>query len=239
MASPVQICNLALSLLGDSGTVASIDPPDGTAPAEMCANMYPIAVNAVLQMHRWTFATRRRTAAPLTNVDPDGWRGVFAVPSDALRVFEVHPRRRRMPIFYDSSSGYIEQYVGNVNLGRSPWLARYSPRLIIDTAIRDHYAFEIGSTPDRRVLYTDVREPVIEYVSSETQPSVFSPDFVTALAWYLAYLLAGQRIKAREGAQIALNARKMFDQAFLVAVDRDSTQRSFHRPNVPTWIAVR
>ena len=43
MASAVEICNLALSFLGDSGGVATINPPDGTTVSKMCAIFSPIA----------------------------------------------------------------------------------------------------------------------------------------------------------------------------------------------------
>ena len=51
MASVVDICNQALSHLGDSATVASIDPPEGSAQAEHCARFYPAALAALLEMH--------------------------------------------------------------------------------------------------------------------------------------------------------------------------------------------
>ena len=59
MASDVEICNLALSHLGDTATVASIDPPEGSAQAEHCARFYPIARDALLEKHDWSWATRR------------------------------------------------------------------------------------------------------------------------------------------------------------------------------------
>lgn len=51
MASEVDICNLALARLGDNATVASIDPPEGSAQAEHCARFYAIARDSLLEMH--------------------------------------------------------------------------------------------------------------------------------------------------------------------------------------------
>ena len=59
MASEVDICNLALSHLGDTATIASLDPPEGSAQAEHCARFYPIARDSLLEMHAWGFATSR------------------------------------------------------------------------------------------------------------------------------------------------------------------------------------
>lgn len=90
MASEVEICNLALSHLGDSATVASIDPPEGSAQAEHCARFYPIARNTLLEMHDWGFATLRVTLAELSNTFPQ-WRHAYLKPAEALRVFAVLP----------------------------------------------------------------------------------------------------------------------------------------------------
>ena len=65
MASVVAICNTALSHIGDSANVTSIDPPDGSAQAGYCATFYPIALSAILEMASWGFATARSTLAAL------------------------------------------------------------------------------------------------------------------------------------------------------------------------------
>lgn len=88
MASEVDICNVALSHLGDSATVASLDPPEGSAQAEHCARFYPIARDTLLSMHTWNFATRRRNLAQLADPAP-GWRFAYALPADALDIFGI------------------------------------------------------------------------------------------------------------------------------------------------------
>lgn len=90
MASEVDIANLALSHLGDSATVASLDPPEGSAQAEHCARFYPIARDSLLELHNWKFATRRATLAQLS-VDSGPWAFAYAVPADALKMLAVLP----------------------------------------------------------------------------------------------------------------------------------------------------
>ena len=90
MASEVEICNLALSHLGDSANVSSIDPPEGSAQAEHCQRWYPIARNALLEMHDWSFATTRANLAELANNWPQ-WQHVYARPSDYIKVRAVLP----------------------------------------------------------------------------------------------------------------------------------------------------
>lgn len=90
MPSPVDICNLALGHLGDRGTVASIDPPEGSAQAAHCARFYPMARDALLEMHPWRFATRRKALA-LLEVGAWTWAFAYAEPSDLLRTVAVLP----------------------------------------------------------------------------------------------------------------------------------------------------
>lgn len=90
MISEVGINNLALARLGDNATVASIDPPEGSAQAEHCARFYPVARNTLLEMHPWKFATRRVVLARL-DVPSWDWAFAYAEPNDALRLLAVLP----------------------------------------------------------------------------------------------------------------------------------------------------
>lgn len=88
MSSAVEICNLALAHLGDSATVASIDPPEGSAQAEHCATWYPIARDNLLELHDWAFASVRVALAQLDNPFTQ-WQYAYARPSDAVRIIDV------------------------------------------------------------------------------------------------------------------------------------------------------
>lgn len=90
MPSVIDICNLALSHLGDTGTVASIDPPEGSAQAEHCARFYPIARDALLEMHPWNFAMRRATLAML-DVPLWTWDYAYAAPSNTIKILALLP----------------------------------------------------------------------------------------------------------------------------------------------------
>lgn len=90
MSSVIDICNLALAHLGDSATISSIDPPEGSVQAEHCARFYPIARDALLERHPWRFATRRATLAALV-ADGYNWSQVYARPNGALRILSVIP----------------------------------------------------------------------------------------------------------------------------------------------------
>lgn len=88
MTAEVDICNLALSHLGDTATVASIAPPEGSAQAQHCAIFYPIARNTLLEAHDWGFATVRITPAK-KHENYFGWRYAYMRPADAIRIISV------------------------------------------------------------------------------------------------------------------------------------------------------
>lgn len=90
MASEVDIANLALARLGDDASVASINPPEGSAQAEHCARFYPIARDALLEMHDWRFSTRRATLAQLV-VSSYNWQYAYSKPNNTLRILGVLP----------------------------------------------------------------------------------------------------------------------------------------------------
>lgn len=91
MATAVDICNLALGMLGDSGEVTSILPPDGSPEAGHCARWYPLALRKLFEEHDWSFAIRRSRGVELSNVDKDlyEWKHAFLFPSDCVRLMRV------------------------------------------------------------------------------------------------------------------------------------------------------
>lgn len=89
MASEADICNLALALLGDDATVASIDPPEGSPQATHCARFYPMARDNLQTLHEWGFCTRRAALAQLAATPLYGWAVSYALPPRLARVIEV------------------------------------------------------------------------------------------------------------------------------------------------------
>src|SRR5437763_2049688 len=90
MASVVDICNTALSHIGDQSNVTSIDPPDGSTQAGYCAAFYPLALSALLEMANWDFATVRSTLAPVANPSST-WLYAYAYPAQIVDVISLLP----------------------------------------------------------------------------------------------------------------------------------------------------
>ncbi len=55
----VDICNMALSLIGEAPTLTSITLPAGSPHAALCALWFPKAREQALSAHDWTFASAR------------------------------------------------------------------------------------------------------------------------------------------------------------------------------------
>ena len=106
MASDVDICNLALSFLGDDANVSSISPPEGSQQSEHCARFYPIARDGLLQMHNWNWASRRvALSQTISGIKP----GVFyqGLPSYSLYFNELERNgdwKDVLPVIPDCSS---------------------------------------------------------------------------------------------------------------------------------------
>lgn len=94
MASVPDICNLALGHIGDSATVASISPPDGSIQAAHCQRLYPVARDMTLEKHPWAFATVRILAAQVDN-PLSSWSYAYTLPTNCLRLVSVLPQTVR------------------------------------------------------------------------------------------------------------------------------------------------
>ena len=92
--SEVQICNLALSNLGDRGNITSFRTSDGSRQSDLCAKFYDLALNVVLQRHPWDFSIRRTSPTKATT-DRTEWLYSFLLPDDFVGVLAVLPKDPR------------------------------------------------------------------------------------------------------------------------------------------------
>lgn len=104
MATSVDICNLALGMLGDSARVTSISPADGSPNAAHCARWYPIALRKILEEHDWSFAIRRARGSSIDDLDASLYERKYAylLPADCVRLLRVSDAGRiSYPCEYD------------------------------------------------------------------------------------------------------------------------------------------
>lgn len=221
MANAVTICNIALSRIGNKANVSSIDPPDESTEAEACARFYPLALGTLLDMHNWSFATKRATLA-LRTTDADPWLYAYSLPSDCRHVIAVEGTDAGLPI--PAGTRFKQPPVGYLN-----------PRL--DNGRTNE--FEVMASDSGLILCTDVEDARIRYVITMPSASTFPSAFTEALTWLLTTYLAGQTIRGEEGFNFAGACNKFFQQALAQAKKLDCTQAYTARRHIPNGVLVR
>jgi hypothetical protein len=91
MASAVDICNMALSALGEDALVVSISPSDGSVQAGHCVRFYPLARTEALEAFDMAFSARRTDNLAEVESDSDAWAFAYALPANCLKVRKVLP----------------------------------------------------------------------------------------------------------------------------------------------------
>lgn len=218
MASEVDICNLALARLGDTATVASLNPPEGSAQAEHCARFYPMARDSLLEMHPWGFSTQRISLALLSAGWPE-WDYAYAQPNDAINILAVIPPAATD----DYSVAYSIDNQSNYSAGS------YTPQ---------PFSCEVDGDGNE-VIYTDQVNAVLRYTSRVTDTTKFSPLFTDALAWLLASYLAGPIYKGESGAAAARTCMSAFNMMYSKAITSDANQRKVNPVQNVSWMAGR
>lgn len=226
MASAVEICNLALGHLGDTATVASIDPPEGSAQAEHCQRFYPIARDSLLEMHNWNFAMRRIKLQQLVNDWPE-WKYTYAMPNDVINPVSVLPE--------EAADDYSAKFVPT---DTPVWAHNYSPAIAAGRYVPQPFSIETREDGSQ-ILLTNVENAVLRYTTRVTDPSRYTPLFVMALSWHLASMLAGPVIKGDAGAEEAKRCSQMMAAYLAQAEASDANQRSIKPEHIVPWISGR
>lgn len=222
MSSEVEICNLALSHLGDSATVASIEPPEGSAQAEHCARWYPIARDSLLEMHDWRFARRRAALAEVIN-PTNQWSYAYARPSDCLKMLAI--------LHTDAPDDYSQAFAlaAASNIQQDSQQGIYTPQRF------DEESDDSGN----QIILTNQDLATARYTRFVTDTAKFSPLFRDALAAYLASYLAGPVLKGTAGSAASVEWMKIAMGKLAYAKLSDGAQqRQDTAHNVP-WMAGR
>lgn len=209
--SQVEICNIALQLLGDESIISL---SDGTVPAEQCNLRYNSARRSVLEMHPWNFALKR-IALPLVATAPAfDFSHQFTLPSDCLRVIATD---KELDTVYNSDP----MFNGYKTVG---FQSAY-------TTGRDRYKIE-----GRNLLYDDDTCNIL-YLVDEEDTTVFSPLFVEGFAIFLASRLAYKITGSRTMEQ---NLLQEFDNFFnRIARSVDAQQGTVERNDTSRLLSVR
>ena len=222
MATEVDICNLALAHLGDDATIASINPPEGSAQAEKAARFYPIARNTLLEVHTWNFAAKRGNLA-LTANTLDQWDYAYVAPADMMT-----------PVAVISPTAQND-YATRMSSGDTPGgiTSNYSPTIVAGQYTPQQFAVE-GT-----LIYTNQENAMLRYQAAVTDASAFSPLFVITLSWHLASMLAGPVIKGDQGAAEAKRCTQMMSNYLNSAKQADNLHRDITVEHIVPWTSGR
>lgn len=224
MASEVDIANLALAHLGDTATVASISPPDGSAQASHCARFYPIARDALLEMHTWGFATTRIALAYAPTNPSSTWKYAYAAPSEVINYLSILAPR--------AADDYS---VGVQMAGVGPYSA---PIVGMGVYTPQDYAVETDGNGNDIIL-TNVQDAVLRYTTVVTDTTKFSPLFTLVLSHHLASMLAGPLIKGEVGRAVAEEQLKIAGALQAQAEGSDANQRHVRPAPGASWMVNR
>lgn len=212
-ASAVDLCNIALSHVGDAGQITSINPPDGSPQSLHCARFYPAARDMVLALRPWTFARRRATLTEVTNTRTE-WDFAYAAPLDML-----------MPTAVTANDATDDNIAGASFLAPAP-SPQVQPRRQVEPTgyVPQPYVLERDDA-GYRVIYTDQASANLRYQARVTDATEFPPLFRLAVSYQLAALLAGPLVKGDVGRTVAEQFMKMLMLTVAQAADTDATQQ--------------
>jgi len=222
MASEIDVVNTALGHIGDEAIVTAIDPPDGSVQAMHAARFYPIARDALLEMHPWRCCTRRANLAKLSISPPIGWAFAYALPNLCVRPIAVL-MPNALPDLFSTVNTNILTPAASDTLNSQDFVVE---------------SLDDGSS----VVYTNTDSAQMIFQIGVTDLNKFTPLMVLALGRFLASFLAGPIIKGTDGTGVAKEQLKIFHDFDLPRAkesDANARQSNPYNNSTPASIAAR
>lgn len=221
----VAICNAALALIGDTARITSIDPPDGSAQAALCALHYARARDIVLEAGQWSFAMRRIPGESFTS-PTSNWAFAYRLPSDSLKIVSVLPLGlgEDYPVTTDVLLTQRETMTQFLSTGQSSTQSSVPA-----------YQFQLEDNDNSTVILSNVDTAEIRYVAKVTDTRKFSNQFTEALTWKLASLVVGATVKGDAGRAEAKRCLEMCAALTIKAGAVDGKQQKVSPPRIAPW----
>jgi hypothetical protein len=213
VTTAVDICNTALSAIGERARVTAIDPPDGSAEAAACTREYALAVAELLELHNWNFVTKKEELT-VVNEDPDdtddpAWLYRYVIPDGMSRAISV--------LQDDVGDDYVVAGV-------------VSPQ---------NFHIKLSVEDEEQRIYTNVEDAWLRFTVYTQDPNQFSVLFNTALTWLLASKLAGAIVGGDQGFAQSQRCLQQFSIYLAEARTKDSRERKVTPESVPAWMKAR
>ncbi|AIY40188.1 Phage protein [Collimonas arenae] len=220
MASQIDICNMAMSVIGTRSSIASMT--EGSAESNQISLQYPTAIDAVLRAAHWNFA-RKQIAMTLLQDGTQGqpvpspWLYEYAVPSDCVLARFVMPT---IQAAVPSSTPGIPSQVTAMN---------QPVRFVLSTDL-DPTGNPIN------VILTNQPQATLVYTFRNLNPAMYDARFVEALAAFLGAKIcipltgdkAMMKMALAMAQQYTMDAQASNGNEGLTVID-----------HAPDWIRVR
>lgn len=216
----IAICNQALQNLGESGRVISIRPSDGSAEANLCAEHFDVARDAVLEARNWGFASKRRRGFERDS-EATSFQFCYVRPSDCLRLIKVLP-----PDALDDEIMTTRRTAASIEM----------PPVMVGPAPQNHIEETLGD--GTVVIYTNQEDAVLVYVSRVSDSTRWSAQFRDALGAKLTAKLAGAIVKGPEGARARVEWEQVAQALISQAAELDAAQFENPPTHIPSWLAA-
>jgi hypothetical protein len=214
-SSEVEIANLALSLAGCGGPIASM--AEASVEARECLLHYASCRDLLLRSHPWNFAQRQAALAD-TGSTINGWAYVYQWPSDCLTLHHVR--------------------AGGYDATQLIWSNETLPASLGTTVLYPPVPFDIGVTSDglSRTILTDAYQAYASYTAAVSIVTLFDPLFSDALS----YLLASRIVQRLTGNRtVKSDCTQMYQATLQAAMTRDANEQRPVAAPEPDWIRAR
>lgn len=215
MASPVQVCNRALSRIGIDQLIEDLTDP--TTRARACLQHYDDCRIEMLQDFPWGFAQKVVQLAKVAGVTVPGWRYAYRYPTDCLRAQQVT----------DKAGG--RGATGNIF--RDIWSYDLPGEMLV------RVPFSIMADPltdGTRILVTDLEMAHLWYTADVGDINQFPPLARSALSWKIASEIA---LVLRADTRLQQNAVQQY--AWVVSQAQVGTQQEGVADKTPTPDSIR
>lgn len=203
MASIVDICNFALSEIGEATIV---DLNEASTEARACKRHYEQSKNFLLEKANWSFAESVKPLA-LTTEEPVEWTYAYAYPSDALTIKYTFPK-----INIANNARHCDSYSNRDYQGIKA-LARQSP-------------FKIRLGDQDKMILSDTADAYVCYTKNITDTTRFSSQFIDVLTFYLASKMVTSIVSGNHGRQLKADLYNQYQEALLSAMAHDQMQQN-------------
>lgn len=226
----VELCNLALTNLGEAPSVTSVDPPAGVH-ADLCASYLAFARDSLLERRAWGQGLERKKLSLVTS-ESSAWTYCYVVPSDAGFILGLLPDGASddFPMGYrDVLAAHLASPYAEPLGGLTTYMGQTVPI---------EYSEERRSD-GTRVLYTNLPDAWLRYERRILNTRDYPTNLKLAIAWQLSSLLAGPIIKGDVGSRQSERCLQQVALYVSEAARTDAQNRKVKPQYVPKSIRAR